>query len=187
MMRLLRTAAIFVAIVTCANIMVFVVERTWATPVRVPSHSMEPNLRPGDRVLLRRTQLSDTQLRSSLRRGDIVVFVAPTDSNTLLIKRVIALPGEIIEMHDGVLAIDDERLVNENWLDHVAPDNVASAEVSPTKLSRSEIFVMGDNRADSVDSRVFGPVDLDSIEGVATRLVWPPSRWGPITGAHDRG
>lgn len=187
MMRLLRAAAIFVAIVTCANIAVFVVERTWATPVRVPSHSMEPNLRPGDRVLLRRTQLSDAQLRSTLRRGDIVVFSSPTDSGILLIKRVIALPGEIIEMHHGALAIDDEWLINENWLDHVAPDSVASAEVPPTKLNRDEIFVMGDNRADSIDSRVFGPVELDSIEGVATRIVWPPSRWGAITGAHDRG
>lgn len=185
-LRIARMAALIIAVIACANILVFIVERTWAMPVRVPSHSMEPTLRPGDRVLLRRTQLSRDDLRRTLRRGDIVVFESPTSSRTLLIKRVVALPGETIELHHGILAIDDTMIVTENWLDDAPRADVLDADVPATKLGRRELYVLGDNRADSVDSRTFGPIDIGDVRGVATRIIWPPARWGAITGAHDR-
>lgn len=159
----------------------------------IPSASMEPQLTAGDRVVVSRLayDLHDP------RRGDIVVFgdpdrevpeadgffvvrygedalealglVRPADDE--LIKRVVGLPGETVEGRDGSVHIDDRPLI-EPYL----PDEATTAAFSPVVVPDAHVFVMGDNRSNSKDSRVFGPVPVDTVVGRAIAVVWPPER-----------
>lgn len=161
----------------------------------IPSGSMEPQLEIGDRVVVSRVayRLHDP------RRGDIVVFPSLTEpavrdegvlparlarellvglglrepDETELIKRVIGLPGETVEGHDGRVFVDGLRL-HEPYLD---PDLV-TGDFPPTVVPDGHVFVMGDNRLPgmSQDSRSFGPVPIDSIVGRAVARVWPLGR-----------
>lgn len=141
----------------------------------IPSESMEQTLIENDRVIVNKLsyRLHD------VNRGDLVVFRRPPSEPPTeipeLIKRVIALPGETIEGRDGIVYIDGQRLVEP----YVAEDSSLGAMGSfgPVLVPEGHVFVMGDNRNNSRDSRVFGPIEEDSIVGRAFILVWPPSRW----------
>jgi signal peptidase I len=157
----------------------------------IPSSSMEPQLQPGDRVLVSRTayRVHDAN------RGDIVVFDAPTSlpvdepfleatangvlesvglrerGDDELIKRVVGLPGETISAQDGQVVVDG-HLVVEPYL----PEGVTTADFGPVEVPDGHVFVLGDNRARSADSRVIGPLAVDTIVGRAIARIWPPSR-----------
>ena len=157
----------------------------------IPSGSMEPQLEVGDRVVVSRTsyRLHD------VHRGDIVVFPhpsSPPDDDPLvqrvakdlleamsllrpgedeLIKRVVGLPGETVSAQDGHVVIDGRRLV-EPYLS----DAVITNDFAPVTVPEGHVFVMGDNRANSSDSRVIGTIEVDSIVGRAVARVWPPDR-----------
>jgi signal peptidase I len=141
----------------------------------IPSASMEPTLEIGDRVLVNKVSYRIGELE----RGDVVVFERPPNAigGTVeeLIKRVIGLPGDSIEAHDGRVFIDGEA-IDEPWLPAgtFTPD-FALAEVPP-----GHVFVLGDNRGNSQASNQFGPVDNDLIIGRAFVIVWPPGRWGGL-------
>ena len=166
-----------------------------AQAFRIPSASMEPQLLVGDRVVVSRLayDLHDP------RRGDIVVFdcppragCAPAEEHSLpvralqtlaealllrqpeveeFIKRVVALPGETVEAHDGAVYVDGRRLI-EPYL----PPETSIGDFEPVKVPDGHLWVMGDNRTNSSDSRVFGPIDVDTIVGRAILRVWPPQR-----------
>jgi signal peptidase I len=168
-----------------------VVKANVAQAFFIPSASMEPQLQEGDRVLVSRTayRLHDP------RRGDIVVFPAPDappDDDGLLerwgkdaleavalrqpgddelIKRVIGLPGETISAQDGRVVVDG-RLVVEPYL----PDGLETADFGPVAVPEGRVFVLGDNRGNSADSRVIGTIEVDSIVGRAIARIWPPNR-----------
>jgi signal peptidase I len=93
------------------------------------------------------------------------------------IKRVIALPGETIEMHDCTVFIDG-RALDEPYLDPdvVTPDN-CGGDFEPVFVPEGKVFVMGDNRPGSQDSRMSGPVDHDDLVGRAFVVFWPSSHW----------
>lgn len=159
----------------------------------IPSSSMEPQLREHDRVVVSRTayRLHDPN------RGDIVVFPSPAvpgDEHGLLegwvddvldtiavgdrgdrelIKRIVGLPGEVVEARDGAVHIDGRRLY-EPYL----PAGMTTDDFGPITVPEGRVFVMGDNRPNSHDSRFedIGPIEIDSIVGRAIALVWPPSR-----------
>lgn len=159
----------------------------------IPSASMEPQLTAGDRVVVSRTAY---ELHEP-RRGDVVVFDDPEavdegdDSFVLLrlgrdaleavgairpedaelIKRVVALPGETVEGRAEGIYIDGRRLV-EPYLDASVETQQFAAVIVPD----DHVFVMGDNRSNSKDSRRFGAVPADSIVGRAIVRVWPPGR-----------
>lgn len=158
----------------------------------IPSASMEPQLTAGDRVVVSRLayELHDP------RRGDILVFDDPNadersdDSFPLvrwgrdalegvgvvrpeddeLIKRVVALPGETVEGRDGIVVIDGRPLL-EPYL-----DGAETPAFGPVDVPEGHVFVMGDNRTNSLDSRSFGPVPVDTVVGRAIARVWPPGR-----------
>jgi signal peptidase I len=166
-----------------------------AQAFRIPSGSMEPQLHVGDRVVVSRLayDLHDP------RRGDIVVFDCPpatgcddrpddvlpvralkTVAEALLlrqpeveefIKRVVALPGETVEGRDGRVWINGLPLV-EPYL----ADTVRTSDFAPVTIEPGHVWVMGDNRSNSADSRVFGQVEVDTIVGRAFLRVWPPQR-----------
>jgi signal peptidase I len=163
----------------------------------IPSGSMEPTLMPNDRILVNRLAYRF----GHIERGDIIVFADPTPSpqdrgvaGTLLhwlgegigvvrptdddfIKRVIALPGEAWEIRDGVTYIDgrklDEPYVNQADLD--------TRSFGPETVPDGMLFVMGDNRNHSGDSRFpppagLGYIPIDRVIGQAFVIIWPPSR-----------
>ena len=190
--RLLAEAAL---LLLTAVVLAVALRATVAEAFRIPSGSMEPQLNVGDRVVVSRLayRLHDA------RRGDIVVFHCPEAAGCLpepdaalparllhtvleavmlrepqpeeYIKRVIALPGETVEGRGGVVLIDGRRL-----LEPYLPVGTATADFGPEVVGPEEVWVMGDNRGNSSDSRVFGPVPIDTVVGRATMRIWPPWR-----------
>jgi len=141
----------------------------------IPSGSMEPTLRVGDRVLVNKMsyRLHD------VNRGDIIVFERPPNATPGgvedLIKRVVALPGETVEARDGKIFVDGEPLAEPYLADGVTTPDFAEAEVPA-----DHVFVLGDNRANSQASNVFGPVSEGLIVGRAFVRVWPLDNLGGV-------
>lgn len=131
--------------------------------VRVHGESMFPNLHEGDIMILNKIGYRF----SDIKRFDIVV-VDFKDSK--LIKRVIGLPGDTVAYKDNILYVNDEE-IKDKYNDIVQSD-------FEVKLLNDEYFVMGDNRGDSLDSRLIGPVSRDQILGHASFTVFPFDRWG---------
>jgi len=86
---------------------------------------------------------------------------------------VIGLPGETIEINAGVVYIDGRPL-------HEPYARLSFGDIPSRRLGSDEYFVMGDNRGNSKDSRIFGPIDRDSIVGRAWIIYWPPANWGLV-------
>lgn len=134
----------------------------------IPSTSMTPTLKVGDRVLVNKLayRFGDPG------RGDIIVFEAPPGEGNGkikdLIKRVVGLPGETIEGREGRIYIDGEAL-DENWL----PPGVQSRTFGPVEVPEDRYWVLGDNRFDSRDSTFFKSIPRSSIIGKAFVRIWP--------------
>lgn len=140
----------------------------------IPSASMEETLLINDRVLVNKLsyRLHD------IHRGDVVVFSRPeNDPGEFqdLIKRVIGLPGETIEARGNTIFIDGHALI-EPYLS----SGEVIADFDPVTIPEGEIFVMGDNRDNSGDSRLFGTIEEDRVTGRAFFLFWPFSRAGSL-------
>ncbi len=138
----------------------------------IPSESMVPTLRVRDRVLVNKLSYRFDEVE----RGDIVVFERPPNETADikdLIKRVVGLPGETVEGRDGTVFIDGAPL-DESYL----PEGTVTSEFGPVLVGADEVWVMGDNRSNSSDSRVFGPISEDLIVGRAFLRIWPLSRIG---------
>jgi signal peptidase I len=147
--------------------------------------SMESTMFQDNRVLVNKLsyRLHD------IGRGDVVVFDRITTDGEVvqhddLIKRVIALPGETIEIRECVVFIDGEELpepyLNEYDVQQInLDDRCRVPELEPTVVSKDHIFVMGDNRPQSFDSRMFGEIEKELVVGRAFSLIWPlrDARW----------
>ncbi|MFW2383404.1 MAG: signal peptidase I [Acidimicrobiales bacterium] len=139
----------------------------------IPSESMETTLFENDRILVNKVsyRLHD------VNRGDVVVFRRPDDQPGEirdLIKRVIGLPGETVEGRDSSIYIDDQLLV-EPYL-----DGNRFGDFGPVTVPEGELFMMGDNRDQSLDSRRFGTIEDDRVIGRAFFLFWPLDRLGTL-------
>ncbi|MFJ7967828.1 signal peptidase I [Streptomyces sp. NPDC096324] len=131
-------------------------------PVRVESTSMEPTLLSGDHLLV-----DDRAYRDAPpRRGDVVVFEG---SGATLVKRVVAVAGDTVAIEDGVLEVDG-RAVEEPAVD---PKTVDGMYYGPARVPSGTVFVLGDNRRHSVDSRQFGPVPVTKVTGRVILRWWP--------------
>ena len=137
-----RLLTILVAFVTM-NIAVFMVQRLLLVPLRISSPSMQPALVVGDLILVQRSHSSDRELTDQVDRGDVLVFHAPGKERKLTVKRVIGLPGEQIEAHDGVIAIDETQVLVEKWLEPGEADGSAarSVDIDRQVLRDDEFFV----------------------------------------------
>jgi len=139
----------------------------------VPSASMEPTLLPGDHLLAVR------YFGGAPARGHVVVFESP--SGTSLVKRVIGMPGDSVQIDHGHVLINGEPLA-EN--DHVAPSS--SNAVTVHVVPQGHLFLLGDNRDHSADSREFGFVPVSAIVGRARMIYWSVEpggsgvRWGRL-------
>ena len=166
-----RSAVEWVAIIGGAFVAALVIKTFLLQAFFIPSASMESTLLQGDRVLVNKLSYD----LHDVHRGDIVVFERPPGEEDQqihdLIKRVIGLPGETIEARDGRIYIDDKPLDEPYLKAGTVTDNLERQTVP-----EGRIFVMGDNRGDSKDSRFFGAIDESLIVGRAFIRVWPPSR-----------
>ena len=129
--------------------------------------SMQPNLYRGDRVMIEKISLNFRVPQ----RGDIIVISRPGEPISL-IKRVLALPGERVEVRRGHVWINAAPLA-EPWVMYFGGPDYPVTLVPP-----DHIFILGDNRPESRDSRMFGPVPLSEIEGRVFFVYWPPERLG---------
>ena len=115
-------------------------------------------------------------------RGDIVILRPPTNSSTDFIKRVIALPGERLLIRSGTVYINGHRLYEpylpEEWTNDTNPPGWSEGDGKV--IPPNQYFVMGDNRNRSQDSRFFGPISRDRIDGKAWFRIWPIDRFGSI-------
>ncbi|HET9780234.1 MAG TPA: signal peptidase I [Candidatus Dormibacteraeota bacterium] len=116
------------------------------------------------------------------QRGDIVILRPPTNNSTDFIKRIIALPGERLLIRDGVVYINghklDEPYLPEEWTQFNSPPPWSNGDGAV--IPANQYFVMGDNRNRSQDSRFFGPIGRDRIDGKAWFRIWPLDKFGNI-------
>jgi len=138
---------------------------------RVEGQSMEPNLHSEQRLVVEKLSYRF----HGPQRFDIVVLKMPSQGEELLIKRVIGLPGETIEIRDGLVYVDGKPL-EEPFTDDLTHAGQESIVIVPPL----HIYVMGDNRDRSNDSRSFGPVSIDNIVGRAWFSYWPPEQIGLV-------
>jgi len=138
------------------------------SPIVVDGESMMPTLEDRERLIVNKIVYSFSQPQ----RGDIIVFHATENKDW--IKRVIGLPGDTIEIKDDVLYINDE-IVEEPYLEGAKKmfGGNLTDDVPKTVVSEGHLFVMGDNRPNSRDSRWIGTIPLDSVVGRADLVFWP--------------
>jgi len=162
----------FVVTIIVAFVLVFgVVQPFIVQAFRIPSESMVPTLEIGDRLLANKFIYRFTEPE----RGDIVVFDSLENDDTL-IKRVVGLEGDEIRVQGGLLFVNGEPQ-EEPYLNEEEPFR---GYYGPLTVPKGDVFVMGDNRGNSADSRVFGPVPLDNIKGEAFIRFWPISKIGDL-------
>ena len=157
--------AVLPALVIVLLVNIFIAQAT-----RVEGQSMEPNLHDHQRLIIEKVSY---HFRSP-ERGDIIVLRPPQRQSEPLIKRVVALPGETIEIHDGHVYIDgvvldEPYLTQETW-------GTLTSQLVP----EDQVFVLGDNRGASNDSRAFGTISFDDIIGRAWLRYWPVEDIGTL-------
>lgn len=148
-----------------------------AQPSEVRGASMEPNLKTGDRLITSKISYKF----EPMKRGDIVVIHSPKNYDIQYIKRIIGLPGDKILLIDGAVYVNEIRL-EETYLsvETHAWDGWKIQEGEIFTVPQDHIFVMGDNRPNSSDSREFGPVRMDSVVGKAIYRYFPLPKLGTI-------
>ncbi|GMU78570.1 MAG: putative signal peptidase I [Acidimicrobiia bacterium] len=161
-------------LIAAALVIAFLIKTFLFQAFYIPSESMVPTLKVGDRVLVNKLSYD----LHDVNRGDIVVFKAPPEARSDgiedLVKRVIGLPGDTVEAReDGHVYVNGRRL-REPYL----VDGMRTTNLEPTKVPAGHMFVMGDNRVASKDSRVFGPVKESAIVGRVFVRIWPPGSIG---------
>ncbi len=162
----------------------FVIQTFVAQPYQVKQESMERTLEPGQYVLVDKL----TPRIDTYKRGDIVVFKPPPDwvqpDNTPFIKRVIGVGGDTIEVRDDGKVYVNDVAIDEPYLyaDGDVPEPTdADPDLNSWTIPEGELFLMGDHRANSADSRAFGAVPVDNVIGRAWLRYWPMDTFGILT------
>jgi signal peptidase I len=165
---------------------VLVFEAEVAKPYRIPSSSMEPTLHCAKPGSFCEAQISDRVLVNRLayrfgspKRGQIVVFKAPAaaarcgggDGGSTFVKRLIGLPGDLVSERDGLISINGKPL-REPYVDPALRDH----RTGVWRVPPGHYFFLGDDRVNSCDSRVWGPVPRGSLIGPVVLTYWPPQR-----------
>jgi signal peptidase I len=175
-----------VGVVVFALVAAFLLRTFVISVYSIPSGSMEPTLQVGDRIVVDKLSYH----LHGVDRGNIIVFSTPPKEDCAgapvadLVKRVIGLPGETISLSGGEVLIDG-RLLAEPWLPaseqgrtYPGPSPDAFALHHAFKVPSGDVYVMGDNRTLSCDSRYWGPIKESTIVGKVDLRIWPLSRLG---------
>jgi len=168
-----RSMIEWVLVVTGALAVALIIRTFFLAAFWIPSESMVSTLEKGDRVLVNKLSYK----LHDIHRGDVVVFKRPPGEKDPavkdLIKRVIGLPGEVVEGKDGHVVVDG-KVLDEPYVD----PGITTSTFGPTTVPADFIWVMGDNRSNSFDSRNFGAIAQNLVVGRAFVRVWPLSRLG---------
>lgn len=156
--------SVAIAVLLAVIIRLFVLE-----PFYIPSGSMEPTLREHDRIIVSKLNYRFQEPK----RGDIIVFKYPKDTKRNFVKRLIGLGGETVALKNSRLYINGQ-LVPEDYL----PQGLRFADFGPVEVPRGSYFMLGDNRNNSEDSRVWGFLPEKLIVGKEIFIYWPPGRAG---------
>ena len=148
-------------------------------PVKVEGTSMAPLLSDQERIFINKF----VYRFEPIERGDVVVFWYPLDRSKSFIKRVLALPGETIEIRHGAVYVNG-HIVPEPY---VPPQYADVTDFGPVRVPQGSFFVMGDHRISSNDSRVFGPVASQYIYGRAVFAYWPVDHFGSLSTTEASG
>ena len=169
---LIETALlVLLAFALAFGIRTFIVE-----PFIVPTGSMIPTIQINNRVLAEKITF---RFARPPRYGDIVVFPDPKGEHPHLIKRVIATGGQTIDLREGKVYVNGNELTEPYT--HGQPSEQLTPEIGfPLKVPSDSVWVMGDNRTNSGDSRVFGPVAVKNVQGLAIWTYWPLSAFGSL-------
>jgi signal peptidase I len=164
----LGTIVEVVVIVAAAFAIAMLVQAFLIKPFTIHQVSMRATLEEGDRILLNRLSY---HFRHEAR-GDIVVFHSPINADEDLVKRIVAVGGDRVAISGGKLYVngvaqDEPYLLEQDF----------SGEMPETEIPAGQVFVMGDNRNNSGDSRLFGPISTDTIIGSAFLVYWPIRHW----------
>ena len=152
------------------SVVMFLVINTLSARIRVDSYSMEPTLYKGNFVIVNKIAYKI----GKVERGEIIVFHYPPNPKEQYIKRVIGLPGDQVHISDGKVYVNSERIA-EPYL------KVSTLRGGDWKVPERSLFVMGDNRNNSSDSRVWGMVPMNNVVGKALMIYWPPEKWGSLS------
>ena len=201
----LRSTVELVLIVAAALFFALTIQAFAVKPYRIPSGSMEPTLKPGQRIIVNRFS---HRLGADPKLGDVTVFYPPhgadtsdcgragegpfydggaptrrscsqptrTRSQQTFVKRVVGMPGDTIAVVDGHV-IRNGRRTSEPFASSCSD---ANCNLNPITIGAGEYFLMGDNRGNSDDSRFWGPVPRDWIVGKAVASYWPPKAAGSL-------
>jgi signal peptidase I len=152
------------------TVVIFFLIQTVVRNFRVVGSSMEPNLHDSQYLIVDKIsyRLGEPE------RGDVIVFEPPNRPGEDYVKRVIATPGELVEIRNGQVVINNEPL-DEPYIAYRGSYSMDARRVGP-----NELFVLGDNRNSSSDSHNWGTLVRDKVVGKAWVSYWPPSRWGII-------
>ena len=162
--RLLRESAeTFILTITVFLVLVTFIVQGY----KVYGNCMEPNLFTGERLLGNKFVYRFEQPR----RGDVVVFKYPPDPGKVFIKRIIAVPGDTIRIQDGKVYINSTELDEHRYV-----KTVTHSSFGPRTVSKDHVFVLGDNREESNDSRFWGELPIRNIQAKAWVRYWPVSR-----------
>jgi signal peptidase I len=162
---------LFIAVALALAIITFVYQ-----PVKVEGTSMTPRLSDQERIFINKFVYTFARIE----RSDIVVFRFPRDPRKSFIKRVVAMPGEAVEIREGIVHINGQPLGEE----YLRPGDRDRSSFPRLRLPQDHYFVLGDRRRSSNDSRTWGTVHRDYIYGKAVFSYWPLERFGPIETAN---
>lgn len=143
-------------------------------PHKIKGASMEPNFPDGEYLLTEKV----SYYTKEPQRGDVVVFKPPISEDEF-IKRIIALPGEIVSISNGKFFINNQEL-DESYINVNTSSGIFLKEGEKYLVPEGEYFVAGDNRSHSSDSRIWGPITKKVIAGKAWLIYWPPKSAGNI-------
>jgi len=141
-------------------------------PVKVEGNSMEPGLEDQERIFINKFIYRFGF--GSVDRGDLVVFWFAGDPTKSYIKRVIAVPGDTVEIREGMVVVNGQEL-EESYVPDAFRDRRSRP---PLTLQQDQYYVLGDHRSSSNDSRAWGPVERDMIYGKAVFVYWPIEKMG---------
>lgn len=165
-LRRARIAAVVMLVVATMMIAVVAVRFLAFELLNVNGHSMFPTVRHGDRVLVNKLAYHN----KGPDRGDIIAF--NVEGGRIFVKRVVGLPGDLIEVRNGVLYRDGKKIANEPYV-KFHPESRGRRSYRSRTIQSGRLFVMGDNRAASMDSKDFGPIPDGSVIGKAVLIYFP--------------
>lgn len=151
-----------------AAIVAFAIKGFLIDIIQVSGTSMLPNLRDRDRLVVEKVSI----YTHNYERGEIVIFKPNDDINEIYIKRIVGLPGDKVEIKDGAVFVNDEKL-EEAYLSENVSTAAPQSEYSSLIVPPDCLYVLGDNRMVSEDSRYIGPIPMENVKGHAVFRVYP--------------